>query len=84
MNIQNQKIIAIVPVKPLNDGKSRLIDVLSERQRQALSLMLLNRVINCVKGVKDSIHLWIIGGDATVEALCAKHGVVCLLSLIHI
>ena len=81
MNIQNQKIIALVPVKPLNDGKSRLIDILSERQRQALSLMLLNRVINCVKGVKDSIHLWIIGGDATVEALCAKHGVVCLNEL---
>ena len=81
MNVQNQKIIAVVPVKPLNDGKSRLIDVLSERQRQALSLMLLNRVINCVKGVKDSIHLWIVGGDATVQALCAKHGVVCLNEL---
>ena len=81
MNMHSQKIVAVVPVKPLNDGKSRLVDVLNERQRQALSLMLLNRVINCIRALHNSIRLWVVGGDRIIETLCSKHGVPCMEEL---
>lgn len=68
-------ITAIVPMKPLAEGKSRLARALSAEERANISLGMLFRVISALKGASiDSI--WIVGGDQRVRGLADSLGAV--------
>ncbi len=49
MVTDSQNVIAIVPMKPLSKGKSRLAKTLSAKQRADLALGMLRRVILAIK-----------------------------------
>lgn len=66
-------IIAIVPMKPLSEGKSRLARALSGEERASISLGMLFRVLSALKGASiDSV--WVVGGDERVRELARKLG----------
>ena len=68
------RIVVVIPIKPLASSKTRLEPVLSPLRRQALSLWLLHRVLSRVRGTRVPVEPWVVGGDATVEALSRREG----------
>ena len=61
-------VIAIVPMKPLAQGKSRLAQSLSAEQRADLALGMLRRVVLAIKAASvDTV--WVVGGDDRVAEL---------------
>ena len=68
MATESQNVIAIVPMKPLAQGKSRLALSLTEEQRAGLALGMLRRVILAIKAASvDTV--WVVGGDDRVRAI---------------
>ena len=68
MVTESQNVIAIVPMKPLVQGKSRLAQSLTEEQRAGLALGMLRRVILAIKAASvDTV--WVVGGDDRVRAI---------------
>lgn len=66
------RITVVIPVKPLAGAKSRLAPVLSDRQRQALSLMLLQRALACLNAARSPLTPWVVG-DAPLAAALSRH-----------
>jgi len=66
---------AIIPIKPLSRGKSRLSSVLSDQERENLNHNLLNRSINCLKQVQEIDQIIIISHDPAVLSLSREFGV---------
>lgn len=64
---------AIVPVKSFDLSKSRLAPVLSDEERQALSVRLLERVLSALQTAHSVDVCWVVGGDDAVEALATQH-----------
>lgn len=62
-------IWAIIPVKPLSRGKSRLSEVLSPEERQRLSEMLFRRVLTAVKGTPQVAGTLVISRDPRALAI---------------
>ncbi len=61
-------VIAIVPMKPLAQGKSRLSQTLSADQRADLALGMLRRVVLAIKAA--SVYtIWVVGGDDRVREM---------------
>ena len=74
------EVIAIVPMKPLAEGKSRLARALSAEERANISLGMLFRVVSAVKGAAiDSV--WVVGGDDRVREMARNLGGTCLEEL---
>ena len=74
MVTEANNVIAIIPMKPLSEGKSRLSQDLTADQRADLVLGLLRRVIVAIRGAgMDTI--WVIGGDERVNELTHLLGV---------
>ena len=74
MVTEANNVIAIIPMKPLSEGKSRLSQDLTVEQRADLVLGLLRRVILAVRGAGvDTI--WVVGGDERVHELTHLLGV---------
>ena len=68
MVTESQNVIAIIPMKPLAQGKSRLARSLTEEQRADLALGMLRRVILAIKAASvDTV--WVVGGDDRVRAI---------------
>ena len=74
-------VIAIVPMKPLSQGKSRLSPRLNPAQREALSGNLLQQVLRAVWGSRHAVpgngsveQAWVVGGDPGVKRLAAAEG----------
>jgi 2-phospho-L-lactate guanylyltransferase len=65
---------AIVPVKPMRLGKSRLADVLSEEDRAQLNQQLLVHTIDTLKSVQDIEHVLVVSRDTAALALAREHG----------
>lgn len=65
---EEHNVIAIVPMKPLTDGKSRLARTLTEEQRAELSIGMLRRVLKALGGASIDM-IWVIGGDDRVKHL---------------
>ena len=65
---------AIVPVKPLRRGKSRLSGVLSEDQRTILNQEMLAHTLKILKGVSEIEHTLVISRDPAALALAREHG----------
>jgi 2-phospho-L-lactate guanylyltransferase len=67
-------IWAIVPVKPLRRGKSRLAGLLTEDQRTRLNKFLLEHVLATLNHVEEIEHTLVISRDPTALALTRSMG----------
>ncbi len=67
-------IWAIIPVKPLNRGKSRLEGVLSPDERKQLSEMMFRRVLTTVKSVPQITGALVISRDPHALAIARDLG----------
>jgi 2-phospho-L-lactate guanylyltransferase len=65
---------AIVPVKPLRRGKSRLADVLSADERADLNQYLLERTIRTLSEVKDIESILVVSRDTEALAIARELG----------
>lgn len=65
---------AIVPVKPLRRGKSRLAPVLSEDDRAQLNQRLLLRTIDILKEIPELGDVLVVSRDPEALALARDHG----------
>lgn len=65
---------AIVPVKPLTRGKSRLAGVLSANERTALNSRLLAHTLETLSAIDDIEQVMVISRDPAALALARDHG----------
>jgi len=65
---------AIVPIKPMRLGKSRLAGVLPEEERVALNRRLLVHTVETLKAVPELEKVLVISRDPAALALARKHG----------
>jgi 2-phospho-L-lactate guanylyltransferase len=67
-------IWAIVPVKPLRRGKSRLAGLLSEEQRTRLNRYLLEHTLTILNEISDIEHTLVVSRDPAALALTRSMG----------
>lgn len=67
-------IWAIVPVKPLRRGKSRLAGLLSEEQRTRLNRYLLEHTLTTINRLSEIEHTLVVSRDPAVLALTRAIG----------
>src|SRR6266508_3562311 len=60
---------AIVPVKPLRRGKSRLARVLSDEERTLINYTMLRNTLISLKGVSEIDHVLVVSRDPGALAL---------------
>jgi 2-phospho-L-lactate guanylyltransferase len=65
---------AIVPVKPLRRGKSRLAGLLSEEQRTCLNRYLLEHTLTILKKISSIEHTLVVSRDPAALALTRSMG----------
>ena len=65
---------AIVPVKPLRRGKSRLAEVLSQEERTDLNRRLLSHTLDTLTAIPEIEHVLVISRDQSALALARDHG----------
>ena len=65
---------AIVPVKPLRRGKSRLAGALSEGQREELNRVLLQRTLKTLLDLKEVEQVLVVSRDSAALALARDLG----------
>jgi 2-phospho-L-lactate guanylyltransferase len=65
---------AIVPVKPLRRGKSRLAGALSEEERAQLNRMLLERTLRTLLGLREVQQVLVVSRDSSALALARDLG----------
>jgi 2-phospho-L-lactate guanylyltransferase len=65
---------AIVPVKPLRRGKSRLAPVLSEDDRAELNQRLLLRTVDLLKKLPEIVDVLVVSRDPEALAMARDHG----------
>jgi len=65
---------AIVPVKPLRRGKSRLAGTLTEDERTALNQELLEHTLKILSGLKELAQVLVISRDPQVLIIARNHG----------
>ncbi|NQW22306.1 MAG: 2-phospho-L-lactate guanylyltransferase [SAR202 cluster bacterium] len=73
MVTEAENVIAIIPMKPLSEGKSRLGQILSAEQRADLALGMLRRVITAIKEASVA-NIWVVGGDDRVQNVTRELG----------
>ena len=72
--------IAIIPMKPLVRGKTRLSEELSQDQRTAIGRNLLRRVLRAINGSGIGAggaglqDIWVVGGDLEVQNVTESEG----------
>jgi 2-phospho-L-lactate guanylyltransferase len=67
-------IWAIVPVKPLRRGKSRLAGTLSEDERTELNRTLLQHTLQTLSDLKEVEHVLVISRDPQALTIARHHG----------
>jgi len=65
---------AIVPVKPLRRGKSRLAGTLTEDERTALNQELLEHTLKVLSNLKELAQVLVISRDPQVLIIARNHG----------
>jgi 2-phospho-L-lactate guanylyltransferase len=65
---------AIIPVKPLRRGKSRLAGVLSEDERTLLNFTMLGNLLKTINEVSEIDGILVISRDPAALALAREHG----------
>jgi len=66
---------AIVPVKPLNKGKSRLAEILSPDRRVLLNTTMFTRTIRVLKAVPEIKQIIVVSRDSSVLSLARNFNV---------
>lgn len=61
-------IVAVIPMKPLAAGKTRLARGLTSEQRADIVIGMLRRVIMALQGASID-PIWVVGGDERVKSL---------------
>ena len=72
---EGDNVIAIVPMKPLSDSKSRLSRVLTKDQRAEITLGMLRRVLKAISGASIDM-IWVVGGDDRVKRVARDNDAV--------
>jgi 2-phospho-L-lactate guanylyltransferase len=65
---------AIVPVKPLRRGKSRLASALSEEERTLLNRYLLEHTLSTLADIKEVEQVLVISRDPAALSVAREHG----------
>jgi len=65
---------AIVPVKPLRRGKSRLAGALSEKERTELNESLLQHTLKTLTGLKELEQVLVVSRDPQALTIARQHG----------
>jgi len=65
---------AIVPVKPLRRGKSRLASVLTQDERADLNQRLLVHTVDTLRSLPEIEHVLVVSRDPAALALARNHG----------
>lgn len=65
---------AIVPVKPLRRGKSRLAGTLSEDERAELNQKLLEQTLTTLSGLKELDQVLVVSRDPQALTIARNHG----------
>lgn len=65
---------AIVPVKPLRRGKSRLAEVLTQEERADLNRRLLSHTLDTLSALPEIEHVLVISRDQAVLSLAREYG----------
>jgi 2-phospho-L-lactate/phosphoenolpyruvate guanylyltransferase len=65
---------AIIPVKPLRRGKSRLAGVLSEEERTLLNYSMLGHTLKTLTTVAEIDHILVVSRDPAALALAREYG----------
>jgi len=65
---------AIVPVKPLRRGKSRLSGVMSEEERTLLNFSMLGHTLKTICEVQEIEHTLVVSRDPAALSLAREHG----------
>jgi 2-phospho-L-lactate/phosphoenolpyruvate guanylyltransferase len=65
---------AIIPVKPLRRGKSRLAGALSEDERSELNRTLLEHTLKTLSGLKELEEVLVISRDPRALTIARNHG----------
>ena len=65
---------AIVPVKPLRRGKSRLAQVLTQDERKDLNRRLLAHTVDTLAAIPEIEHVLVVSRDPEALALARDHG----------
>jgi 2-phospho-L-lactate guanylyltransferase len=65
---------AIVPVKPLRRGKSRLASVLTQDERAGLNQALLAHTLDTLKATPEIEQILVVSRDTAALALAREHG----------
>jgi 2-phospho-L-lactate guanylyltransferase len=65
---------AIVPVKPLRWGKSRLAGVLTQEERTDLNTRLLAHTVDTLTAIPQIEHILVVSRDPAALALARDHG----------
>jgi 2-phospho-L-lactate/phosphoenolpyruvate guanylyltransferase len=65
---------AIVPVKPLRRGKSRLAGTLSEDERTALNQELLEHTLKTLSSLKELAQVLVVSRDPQALTIARNHG----------
>lgn len=65
---------AIVPVKPLRRGKSRLAGTLSEEERAHLNQVLLEHTLKTLNELKEVEHVLVVSRDPQALTIARGHG----------
>ena len=73
MVTDSENVIAIVPMKPLSQGKSRLGKTLSAEQRADLALGMLRQVLLNIKAASVAT-IWVVGGDERIRRMTRNLG----------
>ncbi len=66
--------VAVVPVKPLRRGKSRLASVLSVQERTQLNRYLFRHTLEVLKHVPEIERTLVVSRDSAALALAREHG----------
>jgi 2-phospho-L-lactate/phosphoenolpyruvate guanylyltransferase len=72
-------LCAIIPIKPLKLGKSRLSDILSEDKRIRLNKILLTSTLNILSGVPQIDRLVVVSFDSEALMIARGFGAVTVL-----
>lgn len=69
-----ESTVAVVPMKPLSQSKTRLAGVLSQQERANLSLAMFGRVVGAAYQALGAV--WVVGGDDAVRKVAERIGAV--------
>ena len=68
------RIVAVVPMKPLSQSKTRLTGVLTQHERAELSLAMFGRVVSAAQEAIGAV--WVVGGDSVVRETAERLGAI--------